>query len=102
MTRGMKQVGEVTTLQPRKLLKLARRAMKNPMIWLGLLCLAVSFCMFLALLSWADLSFVVPMTAPSYALSTLGARYFLKENVTTERWLGILFICIGVALVSLQ
>lgn len=102
ITRGMKQVGEVATLQPQELLRLARRALTSPLIGLGVLCAATTFCLFLTLLSWADLSFVLPATAIGYPLNVLNAQYILKEKVTPVRWFGTLFICIGVALVSLN
>ncbi len=100
VTKGMKQVGEVSTLQPRQLLNLVRRALSNPFLGLGVLSLTGSFALYLALLSWADLSFVLPMTAPSYVLASLGAKYFLQEKINTLRWIGTIFICMGVALIS--
>lgn len=102
ISRGMKQVGEVATLQPQELLRLGSRALMTPIIWLGILCAAITFFLFLNLLSWADLSFVQPATALGYPLNVLNAQYILKENVTPVRWLGTVFICIGVALVSLS
>ncbi len=102
LTRGMKQVGEVSALRPRQMLGLVRRAMVNPMLWLGLSCVAIAFFVFLALLSWADLSVVLPATSIGYALSTLGARYILEERVTTTRWVGTAFVCTGVALIALS
>lgn len=102
VTRGMKPVGEVATLRSWELLRLARRAMTNAMLGLGILCMAGSFFLFLALHSWADVSFVLPTTALAYPVSILGARYLLNENVTPARWIGTIFICIGVALISLQ
>jgi uncharacterized membrane protein len=44
-------------------------------------------------------SFVVPVTAFSYAVGTLGGKLFLGEKVTTQRWMGVLLVCFGVALV---
>jgi len=74
----------------------------NPLVGCGVLCMSVSFFLFATLLSRADLSFVLPMTALGYAVNVLGARCFLKEKVTAVRWAGTLFICAGVALVSLS
>ncbi len=54
----------------------------------------------MALLSVADLSYVLPVTAVGYVLSTVLARVFLHETVSTERWLGTLLIFAGTALVS--
>jgi drug/metabolite transporter (DMT)-like permease len=102
LTAGMKQVGEVTVLRPRELWIMVRRAMGNPLIGLGVSCLAIGFFLFLTLLSWADLSLVMPMTALGYPVSVLGTRYLLKENVSTQRFMGTVLICIGVALISLN
>jgi drug/metabolite transporter (DMT)-like permease len=99
---GMKQVGEVATLQLNTLLRLARRAVVNPLLGLGALSMAATFLLTLALLSWADLSLVMPMTALSYPFSVLGARWFLSETVNTARLVGTGFICLGVALISLN
>src|SRR6478672_6710971 len=99
VTRGMKQVGKVTTLNPQELSKVVRRAITNLNLCLGILSSAFAFFMLLALLSWTDLSFVVPATALVYVFSTLGARYILKERVTPARWVGILFISVGVMLI---
>ena len=102
LTRGMKQVGEVATLRPQELLRLVGRAVTNPMIGLGIFFMAVAFFMFIALLSWADLSFVQPATALTYPINVLGARYILKERVTGGRFIGTLVICLGIALISLS
>jgi drug/metabolite transporter (DMT)-like permease len=54
----------------------------------------------MTLLSWADLSYVLPVTSIGYALSALAGRLFLHETVTPSRWAGILAIVVGVALVA--
>ena len=102
LAAGMKQVGAVTTLQVRSLLKVIRRALASPFIGLGVVCMAADFFLFLALLRWADLSLIMPMTAMSYPLSALGSYYFLKESLTTGRLAGTGLIGLGVALVSLS
>ncbi len=100
--QGMKQVGDVTERQPGQAAGLVWRVLTNKMVGLGILCMAVAFSLFMTLLSRANLSFVLPATALSYVVNTLGARVVLKENVTAERWVGTLFICVGVALISLS
>jgi len=102
LTRGMKQVGEIDTLSTRHLLPMAGRAMVNPWLGLGVLCMAVSFFLFLNLLSGTDLSFVLPATALAYVMSVLGARYILKETIPPSRWIGTMIICAGVALITLS
>lgn len=53
----------------------------------------------LSLFSWADLSFVVPVIASSYVVTTLLSRFILGEPVQVERWIGVLLITFGVILV---
>jgi len=51
------------------------------------------------MLSLANVSFVFPATALSYAVGTLGGKLFLGERVTPQRWVGVALVCVGVALV---
>jgi uncharacterized membrane protein len=53
------------------------------------------------MLSIENVSFVVPVTALSYAAGALGGVFFLGERVSTRRWVGVLLVCIGVTLVWL-
>lgn len=101
ITKGMKQVGEVSTFNLKVLLSAARRVLVNRSFLLGILFFGVTFFSFLAVLSWADLSLVFPATSLVYVVSTLGAKFILKETVTIQRWAGILMVCLGVALISL-
>ena len=66
----------------------------------GVGMLVAFFLLYLASLSWADLSYVVPLTAGEYILVTLFGYIFLHENVTVVRWLGSGFVALGIALVT--
>lgn len=101
ITKGMKQVGEVATLSPKELLAIAGRAVTNGNMLLGIFCLAVSFFSFLAILTWADMSFVVPATSTVYVVTILGAKFILKERINALRWAGTLLVCAGVALICM-
>ena len=100
ITKGMKQVGEITTLNPRILLTTAKKVVTNRNFLYALFFFAITFFSFLTILSWADLSFVFPATSLVYVVSTLGAKFVLKETVTLQRWAGIALVCLGVALTS--
>ncbi|MFP3868652.1 MAG: EamA family transporter [Desulfobacteraceae bacterium] len=100
LSRGMKQIGAVSTYQPRALLKLGVQIFSHPYIILGILCLAVFFFLWLAVLSWSDLSFALPLTALSYVVTAILAHYLLEETITPIRWAGTFLICIGVVLVT--
>ena len=98
----MKQVGELKATNLRSLLRQARRVVINPFIGLGVLCMAADFFGFIALLSLADLSLVMPMTALSYPFSILGSHFILKERLTAGRLAGTGLIGIGVAFISMN
>jgi drug/metabolite transporter (DMT)-like permease len=81
------------------LLRLIPRALRISWMWLGVALMTIAFFSLLAALSVQNVSFVVPVTALSYAAGALGAQLFLGEKVTTRRWVGVLLVCFGVALV---
>jgi len=97
-TRAMKLIGEVESFAPRVVLAALGRAFRLGWMWLGIGLMALSFYSFLVLLSWNPVSFVIPATALSYAVGALGAKFLLGERVNSVRWIGVLLVCIGVAL----
>ena len=100
ITFGMKSIGEPARLRPRPLLQFLGRAVRNGWFWAGVPLMALSFFALLVLLSWAPISLVIPASALSYVVGTFGARFILGEDVSTARWVGVIFVCIGVALVA--
>jgi drug/metabolite transporter (DMT)-like permease len=101
ITKGMKQLGEISTLHVGRLLVIAGRAITNRYFLIGVLFMAISYFSFLGALRLADLSLVLPATSISFVITTIGARLFLKEKISAIRWAGILLVCIGVALISI-
>jgi len=101
ITKGMKQLGEISTLNARRLLGIFGRAITNRYFLIGVFFMAVSYFSFLGALRLADLSLVLPATSVSFVITTIGARFFLKETISVMRWAGILLVCIGVALISI-
>ncbi len=99
VTRAMKQVGEVKSFQPLAILRVLVRAFRHGWMWLGVGMMTMAFFSLLALLTWENVSFVVPATALSYAAGALGGKFLLGERVTPKRWLGVALVCLGVALV---
>jgi drug/metabolite transporter (DMT)-like permease len=99
ISRAMKIVGEVTDFRPHAIARTIVRAMKISWFWIGLTMMAAGFFSLLGLLSMANVSFVFPASAISYAVGTLGGKLFLGERVTPQRWAGVLLVCVGVALV---
>lgn len=99
VSHAMKHTGEVRSFAPLALLGVLKRAFTQKSMWLGILLMTVSFFSFLALLSWENVSFVVPATALSYVVGVLGAKFLLHEQVGAMRWVGAVLVCLGVALV---
>ena len=76
------------------------RAIFDPFVALGIVMLIVAQLTRMVLLSLADLSFVLPVTAVGYVLAALLGKVVLHEVVTTQRWMGTILIFAGAALVS--
>lgn len=94
---GMKHVGVTESWSPWPYV----RAFAHPYVAIGVAFLLAWMISRLFLLSWADLSYVLPITASSYALSAVAGAVFLNEKVSTRSWAGIGVITLGVALVAL-
>jgi drug/metabolite transporter (DMT)-like permease len=72
----------------------------NPFLIPGAAMSAVYTLAQISLFSWADLSFVIPCTASSYALTTMLGEFVLGEHVHWARWIGVVLITCGVVLVA--
>ena len=75
-------------------------ALFQPWVALGVLLLIVWQMSRMALLSWADLSYVLPVTSVGYVVVALIGKVLLHEEITASRWAGIVLIVAGVALVG--
>jgi uncharacterized membrane protein len=92
----MRQVPEQMSMNP----ALYLHAMLNPFVALGITSLILALLARMALLSLADLSFVLPVTAIGYVIAVFLGKLLLHETVTDQRWLGTLLIFAGAALVG--
>ena len=92
----MKHTAEALSLDPLGYV----RAMLNPFVALGICLLVLWLLTRMALLSWADLTFVLPLTAFGYILAAVLGKFYLHELITPVRWLGTLLIFSGTALVG--
>jgi drug/metabolite transporter (DMT)-like permease len=75
-------------------------ALFQPWVALGVALLIIWQLSRMALLSWADLSYVLPVTSIGYVVVALIGKVLLHESITGRRWAGIVLIVAGVALVS--
>lgn len=96
MSWGVKRRGSLVGLS---LLEYVR-VILDPWVAFGISLLIIWMLSRMALLSWADLSYVVPVTAIGYVLTAVLGHVFLGERISAARWAGTLFIVAGIALVG--
>lgn len=72
----------------------------NPWVAAGVALLILWLLSRMTLLSWADLSYVLPMTSVGYVLTAVVGWAVLGEHISATRWAGTLLIMSGSALVS--
>jgi drug/metabolite transporter (DMT)-like permease len=95
LTYGMQQLGPIGNT-PVDLIA----ALFHPWVALGVTMLIVWTFAHMALLSWADLSYVMPVTSIGYVVTAFSGKFFLGETVSPMRWAGIVLITAGVTLVG--
>ena len=100
LTQGMKSTGDISAMSFRQIIDTVFKSLSNWRLILGTALQAVYFGLWLAVLSWEDLSVALPLQALSYLVVAFLAQWFLGENVGGMRWAGICLICVGVALVT--
>lgn len=96
LSRGMKHHGPALSFSAREYLGV----LLNPWVALGVVLLILWLLSRMALLSWADLSYVLPVTAAGYVLTALVGKLFLGEQISPQRWAGTALIVAGILLVS--
>src|SRR3954468_22359304 len=101
ITWGMRQIGAVTDFRPHALLLTIGRVLRNASFLGGVGLSSVRFAAFLILLSYVDLSIVIPASALIFVVGTFSARFLLDEEITpvvaahgprwrltAQRWIG--------------
>ncbi len=92
---GMRHFPEALSVHPLSYL----RAMVDPLVATGIGLQILWLLLRMSLFSVADLSFVLPVTAIGYVITTLLGRLVLHEHVSWERWLGTVLISLGTVFV---
>ncbi len=98
--QGMQQVGSLETWAPGALVAYFWRALTNPFVVGGTVLNAVFYFLFIAVLSWAEVTVALPLTALEYAVAAVLGVLILKEVVPPVRWAGIVLVIAGVALIG--
>jgi drug/metabolite transporter (DMT)-like permease len=96
---------EMKRLEPqpvdgRGLASLIKTIARRRYLILSIVCLAISFFSFMALVQAAPLSFAVPASAGSFIVETVLAKMILKEQVGGRRAAGALVVLAGIVLLA--
>ena len=100
LSYGMKSVGPPGALTLPGVWDVVGSALSSAPVIAGGMLLLVFFALFLALLSWADLSYVLPMISSCFVVSAFLGHLMLGERISFVRWAGIALVSIGVLLVG--
>jgi drug/metabolite transporter (DMT)-like permease len=100
LAKGMKELGDLSAMNLRGIFEVTIRAMTTWKIVVGTFMLALFFFLWLAVLSWEDLSVALPMQALNYVLVAVLAKYLLNEQISPLRWAGIFLVCVGVIMIT--
>ena len=97
MSWGMKHQSAQLGLSPWTYIRL----IFSPWVLLGTMLLILWLLSRMTLLGWADLSYVLPVTAIGYVLTAILGKYFLGEEISYQGWMGTGLIVAGIVLVGL-
>ena len=100
LKKGMEHIGDLNGYTAAEIFRVAKAGVTNPQILLGVFFEALFFLCLLILMSKSDISFLWPLTALSFVFATFAAIWFLGEQVSAVRWIGVILIMIGAAFIS--
>lgn len=100
LSRGIKEIGEMSQVNVSEIVRLIGRGLTCRSILLGVAFEAGFFVCLLFLLSRGDVSFVWPLTALSFVMTTIAARFVLREPVSGLRWFGVVLIILGAGVIT--
>jgi drug/metabolite transporter (DMT)-like permease len=97
---AMNEVGRIGATEIAAAGDTITRALREPRLWLGLMLFGISAVFWLVVLSRVDLSVAYPFVGLSYIVVVLFSRLFLHEQVTALRWLGVVIVAAGIAIIG--
>lgn len=74
--------------------------LRNIPVMCGIISYGVSFLLWIKVLSKVELSYAYPMVSIGYIITMIFSYFIFKENISFIRFLGVIFIIIGVILVA--
>jgi drug/metabolite transporter (DMT)-like permease len=99
---AMSQIGRIGSAEVWAPKQTIGKAIREPRLWIGLFLFAVSALFWIVVLSRIPLSVAYPFVGVSYILIVAFSRLLLHEHVPGLRWLGVVVVAIGIAIVGLS
>lgn len=99
---AMNRIGRIGSAEVSVASQTIARAIKEPRLWFGLFLFGVSALFWMVVLSRIPLSVAYPFVGVSYILIVAFSRLLLHEHVPRVRWIGVVVVAVGIAIVGLS
>jgi uncharacterized membrane protein len=100
LKKGINQIGDVNGYTAAEMFRVVKSGLTSQTIWLGIFFEALFFIGLLVLMAKSDISFLWPLTGLSFVFATFSAMWFLHEQVSPVRWIGVALIVLGAGFIS--
>jgi len=100
MKIGAKDIGTIKITSSQQFIEFLFHQIVNIPLVGGLILYFLSALIWIYLLTKLDISYVQPILALTYVVTPVLAIFILNESVPPVRWIGIVVIIIGVAIVA--
>jgi undecaprenyl phosphate-alpha-L-ara4N flippase subunit ArnE len=97
---ALNKIGKIEFSSIKDSLSIAVKLVGSPLFFAGIASATVGSGFYYILLSRMNLSIAYPLLSLAYIFVTFGSIIFCKESISLHAWIGIAFVCVGVALVS--
>lgn len=102
LKNSINSLGAFSTRYLKNIINFIIKLIITPWVWVGLLFSTLSLIIWLFVLSKADLNFAFSVDSMHYIFIAIASRIVLKERVGLKRWIGTVFIVLGITLVALS
>lgn len=100
LKKGINQIGDMNGVTASEIFRVVRSGLTSQTIWLGIFFEALFFIGLLVLMAKSNISFLWPLTGLSFVFATFAAKWFLSEQVSPVRWIGVVLIVLGAGFIS--
>ena len=100
LNHGLKQLDPVERIDLPTIVRVVKQGATNLSLLGGVFFEALFFGALLILMSRSDVSFIWPLTSLGFVLTTIAARFYLKEEVSLWRWCGVSLIMLGAGIIT--